>query len=400
MARRTVPTDPSVGERIQARRKLRGWSVRHAASRAGIAHSTWSRIEKGELRSDRYMIADLAAALECSITDLTGQPFAPADRHLEAAQIHGERVWRAMMAHPLTEPPGMPAATIGALERESTLVRDLYARCDYAGVLGRLTGLIPLVHAAALSHDARAALELMVPVYGCAMGALLNIGYPAQAWLAAERCAEAAQHLDDAVALAVATTNRARVSSYSGAYGPAHSACDRADDQLQHHLAAPHALELSGFLHLARAHHSAGVHDLPTAEAHLHEAAAIAERTGETDAWDLIFGPRNVALWKIALQLDTGRSGEALETARGVHVAGLPAVRQVYFYIDVSRGLTDVGKHDEAVRMLLAAEHVGAQHARSSTAARETARALLAHERSKAASSPLHGLCERFGVAD
>lgn len=61
------------------------WSIHHAASRAGIAHTTWMRVERGELRTDRYLVADIAAALECSVVDLTGQPYAPADRRLEAA---------------------------------------------------------------------------------------------------------------------------------------------------------------------------------------------------------------------------------------------------------------------------------------------------------------------------
>lgn len=346
------------------------------------------------------MIADLAAALECSITDLTGQPYTPADRRLEAAHIHAEQVWRAMMAYPLTEPASGRTVPIAALEREAALVRDLYSRCDYAGALARLVGLVPALHTGAQGVDARTALALMVPVYGCAMGSLLNVGYPAHAWLAAERCTESAQRLDDVVALAVAATNRARVSSYSGAYGPAQSLCDRADDDLQHDLGAPHALDLSGFLHLARAHHMAGLHDIPAAEAHLAEAADIAARTGETDGWDLAWGPRNVALWTMAFQLDTGRPGEAMETAAQVRIAGLPAVRQVYFYLDMARGLTDVGRDGEAVRMLLAAERTGSQHARSSVAARETARSLLQQSRREAASSQLHGLCERLGVAD
>lgn len=400
MPRRTVPPDPSIGQRIKARRELRRWSARFAASRAGISHTTWGRIEKGELRTDRYMIADIAGALECSVTDLTGQPYVPADRKLEAAQIHGERVWQVLMAHPLTERPTRDALPLNAIEQEAALVRDLYARCDYAGVLGRLVDFVPALHAAAFGKDARVVLETMVAVHGVGMGSLLNIGHPSQAWLAAERCAEAAQQLDDAVALAVATTNRARVSSFSAAYAPARSMCQRADDELQHHLDLPHALDLSGFLHLARAHAAAGMRDVATAEAHLVEAGELAARTSETDAWDLAWGPRNVALWTMALQLDTGRAGEALETAAGITLNGLPSVRQVYFYIDLSRGLTDVGRFDDAVRMLLSAERTGAQHTRSSTAARETARALLNRDRRVAASSPLVGLCERLGVAD
>jgi pimeloyl-ACP methyl ester carboxylesterase len=67
--------DPSIGERIRARRLIRGWSVRHAADRAGVSHATWSRIERGRQAADnRFMLADVAAALECSPADLAGVP--------------------------------------------------------------------------------------------------------------------------------------------------------------------------------------------------------------------------------------------------------------------------------------------------------------------------------------
>jgi transcriptional regulator with XRE-family HTH domain len=63
MPRRTAPPDPSIGDRIRSRRELRGWSIRHAASRAGVAHSTWSRIEHGTLGTDnRFILAKVAEA--------------------------------------------------------------------------------------------------------------------------------------------------------------------------------------------------------------------------------------------------------------------------------------------------------------------------------------------------
>lgn len=400
MVRRAAPLDPSIAERIKTRRGIRDWSIRHAASRAGIAPSTWLRIERGEARTDRYMIADLAAALECSVTDLTGQPYIPADRQLESAHIRAEQVWRVMMGHPLSEPGSRPTTPIAMLNRETALIRDLYGRCDYAGALARLVEFVPTLHAAARrGSNVRAALELMVPVYGCTMGSLLNVGYSAHALLAAQRCVEAAESLDDVVALAVAATNSARVLAHSGAYGPARSVCDQADANLQSSLNAPYALDLSGFLHLARALHMAGLHDLAAAKAHLSEAAAIADRTGESDGWDMAWGPSNVALWTMAFQLDTGSSGDALNTAAGVRVAGLPAIRQVYFYMDMARGLSDEGHDDEAVKKLLTAERIGAQHTRSSTAARETARLML-HRSSRPASPELRGLCERMGIGD
>jgi transcriptional regulator with XRE-family HTH domain len=400
MARRSAPHDPSIGERIKARRLIHGWSVRFAADRAGIHNSTWSRVERGQRRTDRYMISDIAAALECSITDLTGQPYTPADRALDAAHIHSGRVWRTMMAHPLDQPSDADAPPTESLQTESDLIRHLYSKCDYAGVLCRMVGFVAPLHAATRNGHAATALQLSVPVYGCTMGSLLNLGYPAEALLAAERSASAAQELDNAVAVGVATTNLARVSSFSGAYAPARTMCSHADDDLQHHLSTPDALTVSGFLHLARAHHSAGLHDVAAAEAHLQEAAAIADHTGETDAWDLAFGPANVALWQMALQLDTHRPSEAMRTAASVQVAGLPVVRQVYYHIDRARGLTELGLPEKALKALLVAARIGAQHTYSSAAARETARSLRAAEKRRLAASPLNMLCERMGVAD
>ena len=343
------------------------------------------------------MIAEIAAALECSITDLTGQPYAPADRRLEAAHIAAERLWQTMMALPLDEPPTAGRPADGDLWRESELIRDLYARCDYAGALGRLVDLVPMLHTAIHGVDSTTALTAAVQVYGVGMGALLNLGHPAYAWLAVLRCTEAAQRLGDPAALAVAAVNRGRVSAHTGAFGPARSTVERAADELDRHTAAPAALDVLGFTHLAVAHHATGLRDRDAAAEHLDEAARLAVRTGETDAWDLQWGPRNVGLWTVAHQIDTGRPGEAVETANGLDVAALPAVRTVYLYTDLARALADVRRHDEAVRMLLIAERVAPQHTRSSAAARETARSLL-HKAQRA--STVQALAERMGVAD
>jgi len=83
---RPVSSDPAIGELIRIRRLLRGWSVRYAASRGGISHATWSRIERGLQRADnRFVLAAIATALECSLNDLTSIPAPAVDRDLLAA---------------------------------------------------------------------------------------------------------------------------------------------------------------------------------------------------------------------------------------------------------------------------------------------------------------------------
>jgi hypothetical protein len=98
----------------------------------------------------------------------------------------------------------------------------------------------------------------------------------------------------------------------------------------------------------------------------------------------------------MAFEVDTHRSGQAVRTAAGIRLAGLPAVRQVYYYLDLARALTDLSQGREAVRMLLAGERTGPQHVRSSAAGRETARRLL---HAGVSGSDLRGLCERMGLA-
>src|SRR6266508_778434 len=108
MPRRPSP-DTTIGERIRTRREMRGWSVRYAASRAGISHATWSRIENGRQGADnRFVLADIAAALECSVAELAnGAPAAVTDRSLVTARANVYAVREALVESDLDEPPSV-----------------------------------------------------------------------------------------------------------------------------------------------------------------------------------------------------------------------------------------------------------------------------------------------------
>src|SRR5207244_375521 len=119
-------TDPTIGQRIRARRQLRGWSVNHAADRAGLAGSTWSRIERGLRGADnRFVLADIAQALECAVSDLTGQPTAPVDLATAEAQSAVEAIRQALVETDLDDEPVCTPRPIEDLTRETELVADL-----------------------------------------------------------------------------------------------------------------------------------------------------------------------------------------------------------------------------------------------------------------------------------
>lgn len=400
MPRRTVPADPSIGERIRARRQLRRWSMRHASARAGIAHTTWGRVERGELRTDRYMIADLAAALECSVTDLTGRPYTPADRAAESAQARVEPMWRALLEIAPDEPPAGPPLPWPALAARLELLDARRTQSDYAALGQILPDLLLDLHAATHGRDARAALVALVDATNTARGTLRALGRVAEAALAAERCRQTAERLDEPVPLAVADWARANAASGGGSYRRALTLTTRAAEELRHHTSADGALMMLGMLHLSSA--VAELRARPAiAIGHLDAAADLAARTGEVRSWWMWWGPTNVGIWRMGVLVDAGEPGRAVEVAGAVRPDVLESAdRRATYHLEFARALADLGgsRDREAVRALLTAERLAPQRMRTYTSARETARFL--HDRSwrDAGGSALRGLCERMGV--
>src|SRR4051794_28290677 len=140
----------TVGERIRARRLLRGWSMRYAASRAGVSHATWSRIERGRQAADnRFMLAEIAGALECSTAELVGVAVPAADRETVAAQVAVHGIRQALVEADPRERSDRVAPPVAELTRALELVDNLRRDCDYGGAGRLLPELLRSLHAAA-----------------------------------------------------------------------------------------------------------------------------------------------------------------------------------------------------------------------------------------------------------
>ncbi len=75
-----------IGRRVRLIRKRRGLGLDVAAGLAGISKAYLSLLEKGQRGFNRRgLLDDLARALGCSVTDLTGEPYQPVDRDTAAA---------------------------------------------------------------------------------------------------------------------------------------------------------------------------------------------------------------------------------------------------------------------------------------------------------------------------
>lgn len=391
----------TVGERIRTRRLLRGWSMRYAASRAGISHATWSRIERGRQAADnRFMLADIAAALECSPVDLAGTPVPAADRAATAAHLAVYGIRQALVDIDLSERSTRPAPPVAELARTVALVDTLRRACDYGGAGRLVPDLLRDLHAASTGPDRQAALRMLCDVAFYASGVVRNLGHPAEAWLAAERCRDAAEAADDPVLLGYAAYARACAATACGSFHRSLTLAGTAADDLRPHLAMPGGMETLGSLLLVCADASRGLKRLDDSRTIAGESAELAARTGETDAMGLFFGPTNVNIWRIAIEVDGDDPGRAAEIAQATNPATIAAgCRQVFYYADAGRAYARLrGKDREAIRYLLTAERIAPQHVHSSSLARETTRALLDRSRQQAGGTQLRGLCERMQV--
>jgi transcriptional regulator with XRE-family HTH domain len=399
MAPRNV-ADPTVAERIKVRRQARSWSMRHAADRAGIAPSTWSRIERGVMSADnRFVLADIAQALECSMAELTGTPIRPLDRDTETAQngVYGLR--QALLETDLADAGDVTPRPIAQLVAETDLVRALRVRCDYAAATKILPRLLLEVHAAVHGPDRQQALQLLVEVAYTASSVTKYLGFSAEAWIAAERSREAAERLEDPVLVGFAAFARTHAAMACGSFNRAHMLTRRAVEDIATHLGVPGALETLGMLQLTAAYAARARRDEGESADWMAEAAAMADRTGETNTLDMAFGPTNVKVWQISIEVDGGDPGRAVDIASRTNPKVISSPnRQAAFYADTARALARTRNDQRAVRMLMAAESLAPQQIHSSRLVQESARTMLDRARREAGGPALRGLCERMGM--
>jgi transcriptional regulator with XRE-family HTH domain len=392
---------PGIGDRIETRRKQLGYSLRFAASKAGISHTSLGRIERGEQSADnRFVIASIAEALRCSVAELTGQTASPIGQDEAETGGGAYETMRAVVAAALdlgpltdTSPP------VSELAGELELVLALRRRCDYIGATRRLPGLVRNLHAASFGAERPDALRLMVRTSDAASFVVRFLGHPASAALVAERAQQAAQALDDPVMLGLAAYSRAHAAVGCGLYRRALLLAEAGATLLERHSGLANALPVRGQLLMTAALATYALGDVDGATTRVDEAQQLADHTGETDALWLSFGPTNIAFWRIGMETDGGDPETAVEIGRQTNPLLVESIsKQTNFYLDMGRALARLGRDAEAVRMLVAAERMAPQRVRRNPLAAETTRQLLDRAQRNAGGSELRGLAERVGV--
>lgn len=127
---------------------------------------------------------------------------------------------------------------------------------------------------------------------------------------------------------------------------------------------------------------------------HLREAGEAAQRLGrDANHYDTIFGPTNVAIHHIAVTVELGNAGTAVDRAQQVDASSLGRERRSCLTIDLARAFEHARKHDRGLRSPLAAEKLVPDYIRPHPLVREIIGAQLHRT-----TPELRSLAKRAGI--
>lgn len=390
-----------IGARVRYWRLRRSMSQQAVADLAGLSRSQVAMIETGRRALDRRsQIAALAAALRVATDDLIGEVIPAGDERLAVAQAALPALRLALLGSTLDEPADVEPRPLAQLQAETEQVDRLLQNSDYAAAAGLLPDLLTELKAAAARgtrSQRRAALRLLVDAAHAAFYTLKDLGDPSSAYMAAEQVRQAGELAGDRAAAGLGAFLTAHALLPVGAHQRAQRVADRAADEMAD--ATGPELEVRGMLHLTAglALVWAGHHD--DADERVAEAGRLASRTEDTNAYGLAFGEPNVALWRMAMAVERGEGGRAVEIGRDVPVAGLQRGRQAAYWMDMGRGLAQAGRDGQALEALRRAENIAPQQVRTSPMVRDVVAGMVRRARAAASGGDLLGFAHRLGVA-
>lgn len=193
------------------------------------------------------------------------------------------------------------------------------------------------------------------------------------AWTAASRGLAAANASQDHVVIGSLSRSAAHSLAAIGEYAQARGLAATAAQFLEPRLGkpTPQLLSVYGSLHLVCALAAARNDDRASADTHIAEADAAAQRLGAdgNHLWTA-FGPTNVSIHKTTIAI-----GAPLDTST------MPVERQVRHAIETARALAQWNRIDDALATLLDAEVIGPDQVRYHRLSRDLVRDILTRPR-------------------
>ena len=337
----------TVGQRIRAERGRQGLSLGRLATLSGLSKGFLSKVENGLSSLDeRRTLHSVADVLRVPVAKLTGQPYDPATRQEQTVRAAVADIRDVLYGVDAGESYEDPRRGLDALAASVERVSRLRADCALDSCGPMLPSLLFDLygHAARSAGTQQVALPLLVEALHAARDVTHWAGETELAYRASEQAVAAATLAGDPALLGFARFGLVHsLGHVDGRHARARAGllAERGADELQPYSGgAGPAAEMYGMLHLTAAWSRVLGGANAEADAHLDEAAETARRTGDGRAYQLCFGPTNVAAWRVALAVEGGDGGGRVqELAREVDVAALPMrERQAGHWINVGRG--------------------------------------------------------------
>jgi hypothetical protein len=238
-----------------------------------------------------------------------------------------------------------------------------------------------------------------VELYGLVRTVAKRLGRTDSALLAADRAMRAAGQLDRPLPLAAAAWNLAHVLLADGQADGAEAVAIKALERLRTAEPTPDHLALQGALLSVAAIASARLRQPWPARQRLREADRLARVTGERNTAWTAFGPTNVAMHAVSLEVETGEVGEALRLAEQVQPpATLSIERRVAFLLDQAKGYGQRQDFGSALVAVQAASLEAPEDIRYRPAAHRVVQMIVQRGRSTVARQGA-ALAARFGVS-
>ncbi|WP_067701140.1 helix-turn-helix domain-containing protein [Nocardia jejuensis] len=392
--------ESTLGARVAELRRRRGLSQKELGAAIRRSESWVSQVERDVLPVERLSVLQrLADVLGVAVRDLRPEAAEP----LAADRGDGHRPGSAVFEQLRLLLTGHPALEqLFGDEDDRTLARsaddelsELRQRVELAWQLahesrlvevgGILLELIPDLEHAARSPSAKRpeVLALLSRAYQVAATAFTRQEEVDAAWVAADRALSAAEESGDALSVVAGTYRMAQAFLRLQRLEQAERAARVSVAALTAQVAdesrsRPEVLSLYGSLQLMLAVIAATDGNRVAARAGLTAARTVAERLGEgRNDFDTEFGPTSVAVHAVAVAVELGDAGEALDTARTVNASVLSPERQARFLVDVARAHAQRRQAQEALDALLNAERLTPELVHNDHRAREVVRDLL-----------------------
>lgn len=228
-----------------------------------------------------------------------------------------------------------------------------------------------------------------------------RIGRSDLSMLVADRALRAAEEADDPLRIAAARWNLGHVLLAHGEAEGAEDVVVRAAEQVRRDIGddCADALALRGALYLTEAVAAVRKGDGWKARDILRELAwPLAQRTGEGNVMWTVFGPTNVGLHPVSIEMESGEAAQALRLADHVDASTSPSLeRRTTFALEVAR-CHEQRRDDPAVLLhLMIAEQTGPEDLRYNPLARDLIHGLLKRARPTYAGH-VKAFAERIGV--